>query len=195
MEAGRKGGVRPKIRAATASAGESDGKVERLGFGGPPESENQLRLKKYVASHPKEFGAPKDCKKGLVEYRLPSADEMDVLFMSTREQVVVEVKSKRSNSVDFERGVFQCVKCRAVLQAQSDVSNPGSRVWQHRTGCRFGDRGVHHLSWEIGKWCGSRQHGRISCHVIVIAQGLSLVMSRLVNKRLARGRSRHAVFG
>jgi hypothetical protein len=109
-------------------SGESDGKAERLGFGGPPESENHLRLKKYVASHPREFGAPKDCKKGLMEYRLPSADEMDVLFMSTREQVVVEVKSKRSNSVDLERGVFQCVKYRAVLQAKSDVSNPESRA-------------------------------------------------------------------
>lgn len=63
-----------------------------------------------------------------MEYRLPSADEMDVLFMSTREQVVVEVKSKISNSVDLERGVFQCVKYRAVLQAQSDVSNPGSQT-------------------------------------------------------------------
>jgi hypothetical protein len=30
--------------------------------------------------------------------------------------------------LDLERGVFQCVKCRAALQAQSEVSNPGSRV-------------------------------------------------------------------
>ena len=108
--------------------GEGDGKAKRLGFGGPPESENHLRPKEYVANHPREFGAPRDCKKGLMEYRLPSADEMDVLFMSTREQVVVEVKSKISNSVDLERGVFQCVKYRAVLQAQSDVSNPGSQT-------------------------------------------------------------------
>jgi hypothetical protein len=108
--------------------GESDGKMKRLGFGGPPESENHLRLKEYVANHPREFGAARDCKKGLMEHRLPSADEMDVLFMSTREQVVVEVKSKISNSLDLERGVFQCVKYRAVLKAQSEVSNPGSRM-------------------------------------------------------------------
>jgi hypothetical protein len=103
--------------------GESDGKARRLGRGGPAESEQHRRLKQYVAEHPEKFGAPKECREGLIEYRLLSTDEIDVLFVSVGKQIAVEVKSKRSNLSDIERGIFQCVKYRALLEAQSRVED------------------------------------------------------------------------
>jgi hypothetical protein len=112
--------------------GERDGKARRLGWGGPPESSEHKRLKEYVAKHPSVFGAPKECKEGVVEWRLLSADEIDVWFMSIKEQVAVEVKSRRSNMSDIERGIFQCVKYRSLLEAQSRVerspTNPKIRT-------------------------------------------------------------------
>lgn len=105
-----------------AVEGESDGKSRRLGWGGPPESEEHRKLKEYVAEHPSEFGAPKECKEGMVEWRLLSTDEIDVWFMSVGEQLAVEVKSRRSSMADIERGIFQCVKYAALLEAQSHVA-------------------------------------------------------------------------
>ena len=102
--------------------GESDGKSRRLGRGGPPESKEHRKLKEYVAKHPNEFGAPKECKEGMVEWRLLSSDEIDVWFMSVGEQLAVEVKSRRSTMADIERGIFQCVKYGALLEAQSQVA-------------------------------------------------------------------------
>ena len=48
--------------------------------------------------------------------------QIDVWFMSVGEQLAVEVKSRRSKMPDIERGIFQCVKYRALLKAQSQVA-------------------------------------------------------------------------
>ena len=108
--------------------GESDGKAVRQGLGGPAKTEDHRRLKEYVAKHPQEFGAPKECKEGMQEFRLLSTDEIDVLFVSVGRQLAVEVKSKRSNLADIERGIFQCVKYRALLQAQSSVGDSRTKT-------------------------------------------------------------------
>lgn len=99
--------------------GESDGKEARLGFGGPAESAEHLRLKLYVQMRPKKFGAPNRCKRGFIEKKLESHDEIDVWFMVPGKQVAVEVKSTKSVESDLRRGIFQCVKYRAVLNAQA----------------------------------------------------------------------------
>ena len=118
----RKEGVVVEFVPPAAVEGESDAKSRRLGWGGPPESEEHRKLKEYVAEHPSEFGAPKECKEGMVEWRLLSTDEIDVWFMSVGEQLAVEVKSRRSSMADIERGIFQCVKYAALLEAQSHVA-------------------------------------------------------------------------
>jgi hypothetical protein len=102
-----------------SSSGERDGKEVRLGFGGPAESAEHLRLKLYVQKHPRKFGAPIKCKKGFIEKKLESHDEIDVWFMAPGKQLAVEVKSTRSLEGDLRRGIFQCVKYRAVLGAQA----------------------------------------------------------------------------
>jgi hypothetical protein len=71
-----------------------------------------------VKLHPEEFGAPAGCI-SLMEKRLQSNDEIDVWFMVPREQLAVEVKSVRSNEVDLSRGIFQCIKYKAVLEAEA----------------------------------------------------------------------------
>ena len=68
--------------------------------------------------HPEEFGAPADCTSE-IEKLLKSNDEIDVWFMVPSEQLAVEVKSVRSNDLDLSRGIFQCVKYKAVLEAEA----------------------------------------------------------------------------
>lgn len=51
------------------------------------------------------------------EVVLNSADRVDCVFNLEDEVVAVEVKSRDSNLIDLKRGVFQCIKYRAVLDA------------------------------------------------------------------------------
>lgn len=109
-------------------AGENDGKASRLGFGGPAESTEHRRLKEYVARNPKQFGAPKGSTVGKTELRLESCDEIDVWFTNEKEQLAVEVKSRRSSDLDIQRGLFQCIKYRAILEAQLRVFDSKATV-------------------------------------------------------------------
>ncbi|TLS17956.1 MAG: hypothetical protein FDZ72_11640 [Betaproteobacteria bacterium] len=75
------------------------------------------RLKDFVAKNPTVIGLSKTMPSGEPEYRLPSGDCLDVLFQSRKSWVAVEVKSHISDEADLVRGVFQCVKYQAVLDA------------------------------------------------------------------------------
>ena len=48
---------------------------------------------------------------------MPSGDTVDVLFGEQDEWVAAEVKSKLSPEADIVRGIFQCIKYRAVIEA------------------------------------------------------------------------------
>lgn len=95
------------------------GKPNSGGWGGG-ESEAHLALKHYVRDHPELVGAGAKWE-AKIEYALRSADELDVMFMSDQTWIGVEVKSRVSegNAADYERGIFQVVKYRAVLEAQA----------------------------------------------------------------------------
>lgn len=86
-------------------------------FRGGGESENHSTLKDWIATHPEVFGLPASVAHGVTEYELPSGDRLDVLFTHRGEYVAVEAKSAISGEADITRGVFQCVKYRAVLAA------------------------------------------------------------------------------
>lgn len=94
------------------------------GWGGG-ESEAHWALKHYVRDHPELVGARADWE-ARVEYALRSADELDVMFISDRTWIGVEVKSRVSdgNIADYERGIYQVVKYRAVLEAQARIDSP-----------------------------------------------------------------------
>lgn len=98
---------------------------ERAGGWGGGESEEHKALKRFVYEHPELVGAEAhwDAQE---EYALRSGDEIDVMFKSPRLWIGVEVKSSVSdgNPSDYERGIYQVVKYRAVLNAQAAIDHP-----------------------------------------------------------------------
>ncbi len=80
------------------------------------ESEAHRSFKEFVATNPKTVGLPKSAP-ATMEYCLPSGDRIDVLFEPPSEAVGVEVKAALSDAADITRGLFQCIKYRAVLEA------------------------------------------------------------------------------
>jgi hypothetical protein len=89
--------------------------------GGSGESLEHVRLKEFVAAHPEAVGLPASLPQGRVEYCFASGDSVDVLFNSRPEWVAVEVKSRVSDDQDLARGVHQCVKYRALMEAEQKV--------------------------------------------------------------------------
>lgn len=104
----------PATNDATGIIAEA--KTGKSGGGG--EGNEHRRLKEYVAANPDTVGLPPNLTPGTTEAPLPSGDKIDVLFSSQGRLVAVEVKSKISNKVDLVRGLFQCVKYRAVMEAE-----------------------------------------------------------------------------
>lgn len=98
----------------------------RGGWGGG-ESADHKALKRYVYDHPDLFGAASDWF-AQEEYALRSGDELDVMFKSAKVWVGIEVKSKISDKLisDYERGLYQVVKYRAVLEAQALIDHPSN---------------------------------------------------------------------
>lgn len=91
------------------------------GWGGPAESDEHKFLKEYIQKNPTCVGLPENQPTGILEQRLSSGDEVDVFFGNEETQVAVEVKSLRSGWKDIRRGIFQCVKYQAVLNAENLV--------------------------------------------------------------------------
>ena len=84
---------------------------------GGGEGERHKALKEYVAAHPESIGLKADTPNGITEYPLPSGDCLDVSFLHKKVWVAAEVKSAISPEGDIIRGLFQCVKYRAVMEA------------------------------------------------------------------------------
>lgn len=87
-------------------------------YGGKGEGEGarHQRLKEFVAKNPQAIGLSASTPQGAQEFRLPSGDSIDVMFQH-KDWVAVEVKSAISPTPDILRGLFQCVKYRAVIEA------------------------------------------------------------------------------
>lgn len=81
------------------------------------EGEFHKRLKEYICANPtainKEF-----LKAGVTESLLLSGDRLDVYFESDKMKLGVEVKSRISDYPDLLRGIYQCVKYKAVMEAE-----------------------------------------------------------------------------
>lgn len=105
----------PKLQELTREATDSHGR----GGEGP----DHKALKEYVAANPVVVGLPAAHASGEPEHRLPSGDQIDVLFKGSSGVLAVEVKSHTSGRDDIARGVYQCVKYRAVLEAQSSIGD------------------------------------------------------------------------
>lgn len=85
------------------------------GWSSGSESDAHKKLKEQVANNPALVGLKTD-DSGIQEFALWSGDKVDVYFQ--REAVAVEVKTANAGFDELHRGIFQCVKYKAVLQAQ-----------------------------------------------------------------------------
>ena len=96
--------------------------AEVLWRGGGGEGAEHHALKNAVAQNPGWVGLRKGLSPGETEARLYSGDSLDVLFEDSRQRIAVEVKGRSAFRSDIVRGLFQCVKYEAVLNAQARVS-------------------------------------------------------------------------
>lgn len=93
---------------------EADGKPGgRAGGEGP----NHRALRLWVMKNPDKITPRLKILKSVTEFELPSADRVDVVYLADDKSVVIEVKSRDSNHLDLKRGVYQCIKYRAVKEA------------------------------------------------------------------------------
>ena len=97
---------------------EKDGNSPDGRRGGASESEEHKKLKEWVRKNPQKIGLPQSFGQGCTEVELESADIVDVMFTDGAQFAVVEVKSCRSGDGDLKCGIYQCVKYRAVKEAQ-----------------------------------------------------------------------------
>ena len=90
-------------------------------YGSAGESEQHKALKEALAKNPSLLGLNIPGYTAEIEYAFPSADAIDILFQGTKECIGVEVKSEISSTDDIVRGLFQCVKYQALLEASLSV--------------------------------------------------------------------------
>ena len=94
-----------------------DGKIPQGSRAGGGEGKQHKKLKEYVAKNPEKLGLTK-VEDVEMEYPLPSGDQVDVALFQKNRTILVEVKAHISPDDDLKRGIYQCVKYRAVYCAK-----------------------------------------------------------------------------
>lgn len=87
-----------------------------FGFGG--EGREHKLMKEFIAAHPESIDE-QISEKGILEHILLSGDRLDVFF--PKANIVIEIKPKLASDADILRGLFQCVKYKAILDAEAEV--------------------------------------------------------------------------
>jgi hypothetical protein len=88
------------------------------------ESAAHKKLKQYVAKHPEVLHIMDVIEsKTETEHFLLSGDRLDVYFETLNAFYAIEVKSYISDNDDVRRGIFQCIKYKAVLEAERIYEN------------------------------------------------------------------------
>lgn len=103
-------GLKPKIDIDESSLRSTFTSV--IGGEGP----DHKAMKEYVATHPESLGI-KTSENGENEHVLLSGDRLDVYFKQAN--IAVEVKPLSSPDPDILRGIFQCVKYKAIIDAEA----------------------------------------------------------------------------
>ena len=89
--------------------------------GGGGEGDRHRELKEFVARNPACIGLHETTPIGSNEVPLPSGDCLDVSLNFKKQWISAEVKTVISGTADITRGLFQCVKYRAVMLAVQAV--------------------------------------------------------------------------
>ena len=99
------GSSEESIRKGSFKKGDSEGPYHKA-------------LKEYILEHPKKFSVT-DVKAKENEHILLSGDRLDAYFLlKNGKQIAIEVKSRISDDADILRGIYQCVKYKAILSAE-----------------------------------------------------------------------------
>lgn len=83
-----------------------------------PESAEHKAIKAWICANPKwlkEYGV---FSVGTPEALISSGDRLDAYFESPKKRLAVEVKTSRASDAELMRGVYQCVKYKAVMRAE-----------------------------------------------------------------------------
>lgn len=89
------------------------------------EGEEHKALKEYIFEHPENLDIMGVVRKE-AEHILPSGDRLDVYFeLSDGTHVAIEVKPSIAPDQDIARGIFQCVKYSAVMDALRKIECKG----------------------------------------------------------------------
>lgn len=95
--------------------------VAVYGHGG--EGPEHKAIKDAISQNPKLIGF-KDVASAQTEYTLLSADRIDVmLVLNNDDHIAVEVKPSTSPQEDITRGIFQCIKYKAVMEAERNITS------------------------------------------------------------------------
>jgi len=92
-----------------------------FGYGGGGESNEHKEFKEFISENPQLIGLPNRINPGKIEFELPSTDAVDILFANGSELIGVEVKSRISDRNDIIRGIYQCIKYKALIEAMQIV--------------------------------------------------------------------------
>ncbi len=81
------------------------------------EGKKHRTLRQWVMKNPDKIKSTYKNFRAETEVVLESADRVDVVYYGPKSTVALEVKSSYSNDSDLRRGIFQCIKYRAVMGA------------------------------------------------------------------------------
>lgn len=99
----------------------NEGLIRNGSYHGVGEGPQHKALKQFIFEHPEAIGLNNVTFRD-TEYILLSGDRLDVYFeQDYGGRIAVEVKSRVSPEDDILRGLYQCVKYKAVLDAESKV--------------------------------------------------------------------------
>lgn len=106
-----------KLQEIRPLSNEDIEKIKSTNCMGGGEGREHKELKEYIFQNPESIGLKNVALKE-VEHELPSGDRLDIYFeLSDGTHIAVEVKPSISPDSDISRGIFQCVKYYAVMDA------------------------------------------------------------------------------
>lgn len=116
-------GTIEKLREQRLEGTEKDGDPVSRGYGSRGEGPEHEALRLWVKENPGSLDRNLAKATTETEVWLESGDRVDVIYKLVDRIIVIEVKSRISSDVDLSRGVFQCIKYRAVRAAMDVRKN------------------------------------------------------------------------
>jgi hypothetical protein len=128
------------LKPAKIYSSEDFKKMKSSGYGAGGGGKEHKSIKEYICAHPESIGIKK-VEFAETEHILLSGDRLDVYFeykdrkrkgqkLLQNRHVAVEVKPSTAPEEDITRGIFQCVKYQAVMDAAriADYGNYDNEV-------------------------------------------------------------------